>query len=140
MTVLFPVHPRTRAAIDAGGIAVGTGLRLLPPLPYVEFLSLVAGAGAVLTDSGGIQEETTFLGVPCFTLRAQTERPVTVEAGTNTILGLDPARIAELPALIADRAGTPHRVPELWDGRAAERIADVLARVELPRRRAVGHV
>jgi UDP-N-acetylglucosamine 2-epimerase (non-hydrolysing) len=140
MTVLFPVHPRTRAAIDAGGIAVGEGVRLLPPLGYVEFLSLVAGAGAVLTDSGGIQEETTFLGVPCFTLRAQTERPVTVEQGTNTVLGLDPARIAELPALIAAGAGSPHRVPELWDGRAAERIVDILARVELPRSRAVGHV
>jgi UDP-N-acetylglucosamine 2-epimerase (non-hydrolysing) len=140
VTVLFPVHPRTQAAIDAGAIAVGEGLRLLPPLGYVEFLSLVAGAGAVLTDSGGIQEETTFLGVPCFTLRAQTERPVTVEAGTNTVLGLDPARIAELPELIAAAAGAPRRVPELWDGRAAERIADVLARVELPRRPAVGRV
>jgi UDP-N-acetylglucosamine 2-epimerase (non-hydrolysing) len=140
LTVLFPAHPRTRAAIEAGNVEVGEGVRLLPPLGYVEFLSLVASAAGVLTDSGGIQEETTFLGVPCFTLRDNTERPVTVEMGTNALLGLEPARIAEVPALIERAAGAPHRVPELWDGAAAERIADALAGAELPRRRALGRV
>jgi UDP-N-acetylglucosamine 2-epimerase (non-hydrolysing) len=82
----------------------------------------------VLTDSGGIQEETTFLGVPCFTLRDNTERPVTVRAGTNTLLGLDPERIAEIPALLASRDRNPSpQPPPKWDGRAAERIADVVA-------------
>jgi UDP-N-acetylglucosamine 2-epimerase (non-hydrolysing) len=125
--VIFPVHPRTRANIRAAGIAAGAdGLKLLDPLGYLEFLGLVRHAAAVLTDSGGIQEETTYLGVPCFTLRATTERPVTVDVGTNTLLGLRPERIAELPALIAasDRAGA--RVPDGWDGHAAERIAAVI--------------
>ena len=84
-------------------------------------------AAAVLTDSGGIQEETTFLGVPCFTLRDNTERPVTIRVGTNTLLGLDPARIREIPGLLADRARNPPQPPEKWDGQAASRIADVLA-------------
>ncbi|HWX09885.1 MAG TPA: UDP-N-acetylglucosamine 2-epimerase, partial [Gaiellaceae bacterium] len=86
----------------------------------------IAAAAGVLSDSGGIQEETTYLGVPCFTLRSTTERPVTVEVGTNVLLGLDPARIAEVPALIEDAASRPHAVPDLWDGHAAQRIADVL--------------
>ncbi len=94
-------------------------------MPYLEFLGLVAGSAAALTDSGGIQEETTYLGVPCFTLRSTTERPVTVELGTNTLLGLDPARIREVPALLA--APRSSSVPPLWDGHAAERIVDVLS-------------
>jgi UDP-N-acetylglucosamine 2-epimerase (non-hydrolysing) len=86
---------------------------------------LEADAAAVLTDSGGVQEETTFLGVPCFTLRSRTERPVTTRLGTNVVLGLDPSRISELvDALGADER--PHRVPPLWDGRASERIADIV--------------
>ncbi len=87
----------------------------------------MADAGAVLTDSGGIQEETTYLGVPCFTLRANTERPVTVSRGTNTLLGLDPAAIATIPGLLADRGPAPAEPPPLWDGHAAERIAAVIA-------------
>ncbi|HSJ18587.1 MAG TPA: UDP-N-acetylglucosamine 2-epimerase, partial [Solirubrobacterales bacterium] len=79
-----------------------------------------------LTDSGGIQEETTYLGIPCFTLRANTERPVTVRAGTNTVLGLDPGRIAEIPALLQVGAGADGDPPPLWDGHAAERVADVV--------------
>jgi UDP-N-acetylglucosamine 2-epimerase (non-hydrolysing) len=128
LPVLFPAHPRTQAAIEAEGIPVGEGVRLLPPLGYVEFLSLVAGAGAVLTDSGGIQEETTVLGVPCLTLRDNTERPATVTHGTNRIVGSDPDVIrAEVQKILA--GGEPQgRIPDLWDGQAARRIADVLER------------
>ena len=103
------------------------GLILSDPLGYLDFLSLLADAGAVLTDSGGIQEETTYLGIPCFTLRDNTERPVTVRAGTNTLLGLDPAAIATIPASLAARGNATSEPPPLWDGHAAERIADVVA-------------
>ena len=96
MPVVFPVHPRTRKMLGESGVE-HPGLQLVEPLGYLEFLSLLADAGAVLTDSGGIQEETTYLGVPCFTLRDNTERPVTIRAGTNTLLGLDPAAIAGIP-------------------------------------------
>jgi UDP-N-acetylglucosamine 2-epimerase (non-hydrolysing) len=127
LPVLFPAHPRTRGAIerlDAGGCA---GLRLIEPLGYLEFLNLLSGATAALTDSGGIQEEATYLGVPCLTLRDNTERPVTVSMGTNVLLGLRPERIAELPALVEEIRGRPAQVPPLWDGAAAERIVNVLA-------------
>ena len=126
MPVLFPVHPRTRARLQGLGLDAQDGVTLAEPAGYLDFLSLEAGAGAVLTDSGGIQEETTWLGVPCFTLRDNTERPVTVRAGTNTLLGLDPARIAEIPALLDAGTASPQR-PDLWDGHAAERIAGVIA-------------
>jgi UDP-N-acetylglucosamine 2-epimerase (non-hydrolysing) len=129
LPVVFPVHPRTRAAIEALGLDVPSGLRLLEPLGYVDFLSLVASAAGVLTDSGGIQEETTYLGVPCFTLRDNTERPVTVELGTNVLLGLDPRRIDEVPQLIEAATTRPAQVPPLWDGHAARRIVDVLSGV-----------
>ena len=125
MPVVFPVHPRTRKTMEDVE-ADHPGLALIEPLGYLDFLSLLADAGAVLTDSGGIQEETTYLGVPCFTLRANTERPVTVRAGTNTLLGLDPAAIATIPSAWAERRPAPPEPPPLWDGRAAERIADVL--------------
>jgi UDP-N-acetylglucosamine 2-epimerase (non-hydrolysing) len=128
LPVVFPVHPRTRAVLEAMAIDFGLDrLKLLEPVGYVEFLSLVAGSAGVLTDSGGIQEETTYLGLPCFTLRANTERPITVSLGTNTLLGLDPARIAEVPALLAAARGKEAAVPPLWDGKASERIVDVLA-------------
>jgi UDP-N-acetylglucosamine 2-epimerase (non-hydrolysing) len=132
LTVVFPIHPRTRAAIEAQRIDVSAPrLRLIDPVGYLEFIGLVADAAAVLTDSGGIQEETTFLGVPCFTLRDNTERPVTVAMGTNVLLGLKPERIAELPGLIETARDREGRVPPLWDGEAAERVVDVLARAEL---------
>jgi UDP-N-acetylglucosamine 2-epimerase (non-hydrolysing) len=131
LPVVFPVHPRTRAAIEALGTELPSGLRLLDPLGYLDFLALVASAAGVLTDSGGIQEETTFLGIPCFTLRDNTERPVTIELGTNVLLGLAPERIDEVPDLIAVAASRPAQVPPLWDGRAAERIVDVLRTVPL---------
>jgi UDP-N-acetylglucosamine 2-epimerase (non-hydrolysing) len=126
MPVVFPVHPRTRKMMESVE-AEHPGLLLIEPLGYLDFLSLLADAGAVLTDSGGIQEETTYLGIPCFTLRDNTERPVTIRAGTNTLLGLDPAAIAGIPAALAARGQAPSERPPLWDGHAAERIADVVA-------------
>ncbi|MBK5111499.1 MAG: UDP-N-acetylglucosamine 2-epimerase (non-hydrolyzing) [Thermoleophilia bacterium] len=126
LPVIFPVHPRTRARL-ATEVAVGSGLHLVDPIGYLEFLSLEADAGAVLTDSGGIQEETTYLGVPCFTLRDNTERPVTVEQGTNVLLGLDPARIDQIPKMLADRPDRDATPPPLWDGKASQRIADHIA-------------
>ncbi|HET6832065.1 MAG TPA: UDP-N-acetylglucosamine 2-epimerase (non-hydrolyzing) [Solirubrobacterales bacterium] len=126
LPVLFPAHPRTRAALGDRASGLPPELHLLDPVGYLDFLSLEADAAAVLTDSGGIQEETTYLGVPCFTLRDNTERPITVEHGTNTLLGLDPGRIAELPALIG-RPAREGEAPPLWDGRAAGRLARIVA-------------
>jgi UDP-N-acetylglucosamine 2-epimerase (non-hydrolysing) len=126
MPVVFPVHPRTRKALEEVG-SEHRGLTLSEPLGYIDFLSLLADAGAVLTDSGGVQEETTYLGVPCFTLRDNTERPITISAGTNTLLGLDPAAISTLPAALAERPSARPAPPPLWDGHAAERIATVIA-------------
>ena len=126
LPVVFPVHPRTRARLAGLGFTDHPNVHLSEPVGYLDFLSLEADAAAVLTDSGGIQEETTYLGVPCFTLRDNTERPVTLRAGTNTLLGLDPARIAEIPGLLS-AATKKRQVPEKWDGRAARRIARVLA-------------
>jgi UDP-N-acetylglucosamine 2-epimerase (non-hydrolysing) len=120
LPVVFPAHPRTLAALQRRDVTTAR-VRLTEPLPYGEFLSLECGAAAVVTDSGGIQEETTTLGVPCFTLRANTERPVTVELGTNTLLGLEPDRLREVPALLRERREP--RVPPLWDGCAGERAA-----------------
>jgi UDP-N-acetylglucosamine 2-epimerase (non-hydrolysing) len=126
MPVVFPVHPRTRKMMESVE-SEHPGLHLIEPLGYLDFLSLLADAGAVLTDSGGIQEETTYLGIPCFTLRANTERPITISAGTNTLLGLDPAAIATIPAALASRGDARPDPPPLWDGKAAERIADLIA-------------
>jgi UDP-N-acetylglucosamine 2-epimerase (non-hydrolysing) len=123
LPVIFPVHPRTRARME--GLAPAPGVRVVDPVGYLEFLSLEADAAGVLTDSGGVQEETTYLGVPCFTLRANTERPVTVRAGTNTLLGLEPERIDDiLPALESGSGGVEAR-PPLWDGQAAARVVRV---------------
>jgi UDP-N-acetylglucosamine 2-epimerase (non-hydrolysing) len=129
LPVVFPVHPRTRKALEATGARALPGLKLTEPLGYLDFLKLLSHARLVLTDSGGIQEETTVLGVPCLTLRNNTERPITVEQGTNRLVGLDPVRIVAeaLAALAAPPAG--RRVPDLWDGRAAARIVDVLVGV-----------
>jgi UDP-N-acetylglucosamine 2-epimerase (non-hydrolysing) len=123
--IVFPVHPRTRRRIESEGIDTGA-VRLLEPMPYLPFLSLVASAAGVITDSGGIQEETTYLGIPCFTLRDNTERPVTCSLGTNELLGLDPARIRDVPGLLARGVAIERGIPPLWDGRAAVRIVDVL--------------
>jgi UDP-N-acetylglucosamine 2-epimerase (non-hydrolysing) len=123
LPVLFPSHPRTTARLAAEGIAAPPGVRLVEPLPYLAFLGLLARARCVLTDSGGIQEETTALDVPCLTLRANTERPVTVEQGSNRLVGDDPeAILGALDEVM--RGGWPRaRRPPLWDGRAGERIA-----------------
>jgi len=130
MPVLFPVHPRTMANLS--GVTLHPKIRLSEPVGYLDFLSLEADAGAVLTDSGGIQEETTYLGVPCFTLRDNTERPVTVRAGTNTLLGLAPERIAGIPAALRESRPATEGPPQGWDGRAAERLADVLVGAPSP--------
>jgi UDP-N-acetylglucosamine 2-epimerase (non-hydrolysing) len=124
--VLFPVHPRTLARLSTLGHEPPPQLHLVPPLPYTSFLSLEAGAAAVVTDSGGVQEETTALGIPCFTLRDNTERPVTVTHGTNLLLGLDPARIQEIPRRLERHRATV--VPPLWDGLAGQRAAVVIER------------
>ena len=125
LAVIFPAHPRTRKRIADFGLTAGQ-LRVLDPLPYVAFLGLQCRATVVITDSGGIQEETTYLGVPCLTVRENTERPITVSQGTNVLVGRDPARLSvEVARVLAGKAkkGT---VPRLWDGKAGERIAEVL--------------
>jgi UDP-N-acetylglucosamine 2-epimerase (non-hydrolysing) len=130
LPLVFALHPRTKANIERFGLGhliENTRLILLPPQGYLEMLGLMAGARIVLTDSGGLQEETTALGVPCLTLRENTERPITVEQGTNTMVGRDVAVIRKEAAVILAGHGKQGRVPELWDGRAAERIAEDLA-------------
>lgn len=126
LPLVFPVHPRTRANLAKFGVDLGKRITLLPPLAYMEFLNLWKDATVVLTDSGGLQEETTALGVPCLTLRENTERPVTVTEGTNILVGTDDAVIvAEVRRVLRD-GGKQGRRPELWDGHAAERIAKIL--------------
>jgi UDP-N-acetylglucosamine 2-epimerase (non-hydrolysing) len=126
LPIVFPVHPRTRQALSRQSAARLPGLVLTEALGYLDFMKLLSNARLVLTDSGGIQEETTVLGVPCLTLRNNTERPVTVEQGTNRVVGLEPKRIIAA-ALEVLANGRPHRrVPDLWDGHAAARIVDVL--------------
>jgi UDP-N-acetylglucosamine 2-epimerase (non-hydrolysing) len=129
LQVVFPVHPRTRQRIAEFGLDAAQ-LHLLEPLPYIEFLALQRRAAVVITDSGGIQEETTYLNVPCLTLRQNTERPVTVTLGTNILVGCDASRLrAELSKIMNGDAKTGS-IPPLWDGQAGERIATVLAGTE----------
>jgi UDP-N-acetylglucosamine 2-epimerase (non-hydrolysing) len=132
LPIVFPAHPRTRKMITELGlterVANIKGLLVIDPVGYLDFLQLLNRSRLVLTDSGGIQEETTVLGIPCVTLRENTERPITVEMGTNTIAGTDSARIIEaaLSALNqSPNTGAP-RVPPLWDGHTADRILEVL--------------
>lgn len=121
--LIFPVHPRTRRRLAATDVP--RGLALVEPTGYLDFIALEAGARLVLTDSGGIQEETTVLGVPCLTLRESTERPITIEEGTNQLVGCDPDRIVAAARAVL-RHGVEPRRPALWDGRAGERVAEVL--------------
>jgi UDP-N-acetylglucosamine 2-epimerase (non-hydrolysing) len=125
LTIVFPVHPRSRTALGPH-LAAMPNLRPTDPLGYLDFMKLLSGARLVLTDSGGIQEETTVLGVPCLTLRNNTERPVTVEQGTNRLVGLSPDHILAAAADVLANLRAAYRVPELWDGRAAARVVDVL--------------
>jgi UDP-N-acetylglucosamine 2-epimerase (non-hydrolysing) len=123
---VFALHPRTRANIERFGLGAlldPQRVAVLPPQGYLEMVGLMAGATMVLTDSGGLQEETTALGVPCLTMRENTERPITVEQGTNTMVGRDRAAILQNVADILQGCGKRGRVPEYWDGHAAERIA-----------------
>jgi len=123
--VVFPVHPRTRARITRF-VSSRARARYLEPLTYLPFLTLQRRAAVVVTDSGGVQEETTYLGVPCLTMRASTERPVTVDIGTNRLLGNDTSRLREEVVAVLDGRGKKGRIPELWDGSAAQRIAAAL--------------
>ncbi|MCL4745849.1 MAG: UDP-N-acetylglucosamine 2-epimerase (non-hydrolyzing) [Burkholderiaceae bacterium] len=129
LPLVFPVHPRTRANLQAAGVEIPDSIALTPPLSYMDFLNLWKDAAVVMTDSGGLQEETTALGVACLTMRENTERPVTVEQGTNVLVGTDPERIVAEAVKAIGGHGKAGRRPELWDGRAAERIVDELARV-----------
>ncbi|MGZ5418888.1 MAG: non-hydrolyzing UDP-N-acetylglucosamine 2-epimerase [Solirubrobacterales bacterium] len=127
LPVVFPAHPRTTSRLEAAGVEVGEAVRLLEPLDYPEFIALESEARLVVTDSGGLQEETSVLGVPCITYRETTERPVTVDLGTNRLVGVDPAALGEaIDAVLA--ADFPERPPEipLWDGHAGPRAAEAL--------------
>lgn len=130
LPIIFPAHPRTKAKIEEFGFAeriINSNLRLIEPLGYLDFMQLYSGAKLVLTDSGGLQEESTVLGIPCLTLRHNTERPITIELGTNVLVGTDPEKIkfAAENALSKHQNSNP-QIPPLWDGKAAKRICDAL--------------
>jgi UDP-N-acetylglucosamine 2-epimerase (non-hydrolysing) len=128
LPVVFPIHPRSRKRLSEFHLNTES-VRLLDPFGYLEFLNLTANARLVLTDSGGLQEETTILGVPCLTLRHSTERPVTITHGTNTLVGPDANRILPAARRVMDHAQPLREKPELWDGNAATRIVDIIERV-----------
>jgi UDP-N-acetylglucosamine 2-epimerase (non-hydrolysing) len=134
LPIIFPIHPRTRKNLAALGLEARLktmpGLRLVEPMGYLDFLRLMSESACVLTDSGGMQEETTILGIPCLTLRENTERPITLTHGTNQVVGSDPARILAAYRRIRGEPIPAARQPELWDGRAAERIIDIFQRYD----------
>jgi UDP-N-acetylglucosamine 2-epimerase (non-hydrolysing) len=131
LPVVFPVHPRTAQSLATTGLDLG-GIRVVAPLGYLDFLRLMSCARLVLTDSGGIQEETTVLGVPCLTLRNNTERPATIEQGTNRLVGTERRRIVEAVEELLSSGPPPGRAPELWDGKASSRILNVLVNSRRP--------
>jgi UDP-N-acetylglucosamine 2-epimerase (non-hydrolysing) len=124
--LVFPIHPRTRKNLETFGVSIrpDSNIRLTEPLGYLEFIGLVSHAKFVLTDSGGIQEETTVMGVPCLTMRNNTERPITCSIGTNLLVGTDPEKIKGAVASVIRDERLAKQVPPLWDGHAAERIVD----------------
>ena len=126
LPLIFPIHPRTLGNLEKFGIQLPENIVTIKPQPYMAFLNLFKDAHIVLTDSGGLQEETTALGVPCLTLRENTERPITAEEGTNVVVGTDPDRIVRESEKIFSGQGKAGRRPELWDGKAAERIVAIL--------------
>ena len=130
LKIVFPIHPRTKHNLDRFGIMPllenAVNITLLDPLGYLDFLGLVNRAALLLTDSGGIQEETTYLGIPCITLRKNTERPVTVTEGTNYLIGTDTKKISETVSLILGGKGKEARIPKYWDGNAGDRIIKIL--------------
>jgi len=123
---VFPVHPRTRANLEKFHLDLGPAVTLCDPMAYMDFLNLWKDAKMVLSDSGGLQEETTALGVPCLTLRENTERPITIDQGTNVLVGTDPSVIEREAMQILTSGGKVGLRPELWDGNAADRIIDIL--------------
>lgn len=125
--LVFPVHPRTRERLDEGGTTLPGSIRFVEPMGYLDFVSLMQQASLVLTDSGGIQEETSVLGVPCVTVRDSTERPITCTMGTNTLAGTDPHRVRAAAKQALSRAWQPADIP-LWDGKSGQRIAEILLR------------
>jgi len=126
--IVFPIHPRTRQRINDFGLHASR-LHLLDPMPYIEFLALQTRAAVVITDSGGIQEETTYLGVPCLTVRENTERPITVTLGTNILVAEDKSKLTAELKNVLDGKGKKGIIPPLWDGQAGERIAAILCRL-----------
>jgi len=130
LPIVFPIHPRTRERIQRFGLAEkmnsAPGMIQTEPLGYLEFLALTSQARVIVTDSGGLQEESTVLGIPCLTARPNTERPVTVEQGTSTLVGNDPSKLRSSLAAVLDGTYKQGSCPELWDGHAAERIARLL--------------
>ncbi len=131
LPIIFPVHPRTRQKLTEFGfdeMIAGSQVRLIEPLGYLDFLRLYSGAKLVLTDSGGLQEETTVLGIPCLTLRENTERPITIEMGSNVLVGVDPETIVAEAITSLDGRSKELKIPPLWDGKTAGRICDVLER------------
>jgi len=129
LPVVFPVHPRTQARLAATGVSHDPNLRLIPPAGYLDFLQLLTHATFVFTDSGGVQEETTALGVPCLTLRENTERPVTITQGTNELVGTDPTKIVAAARRLLSGQRKTWQIPSLWDGHAAQRIVEILLHV-----------
>ncbi len=132
LPLIFPIHPRSQKMIDRFGLREKVekmrNLKLLEPLGYLDFMKLLHNARLVLTDSGGLQEETTYLGIPCITMRENTERPITVDIGTNVLVGTDTQRIIEEAEKVLDGKAKKGQIPELWDGHAAERIVKIIER------------
>ena len=130
LPIIFPVHPRTRGNIEKFGFGervAASGIRLIEPLGYLDFMNIYSGAKLVLTDSGGLQEETTALSIPCLTLRNNTERPITIELGTNILVGTNQQKITRTAFEILENTSEKDaKIPPLWDGHAAERICDAL--------------